>query len=79
VGPGSRPASLAARGSSLPPRPGDHRRRHQQCLECWQFLWAAGLTNTILSTNGATFQITGTKLEIGPAATALQRSPEMML
>jgi hypothetical protein len=46
------------------------------------FFGSAGLTNTILSTNGATFQITGTKLEIGPAATALQRSPlsyEMML
>jgi hypothetical protein len=43
---------------------------------------AAGITNTILSTNGATFQITGAKLEIGPAATAFSHRPlsyEMML
>lgn len=32
-------------------------------------------TNTILSTNGATFQITGVKLEIGATPTVLERRP----
>jgi hypothetical protein len=43
---------------------------------------AAGITNTILSTNGATFQISGVKLEIGAAATQFDRRPlslEMLL
>lgn len=43
---------------------------------------AAGITNTILSTNGATFQLSGVKLEIGAAATQFDRRPlslEMLL